>query len=68
MQWLSQIQLFWAVVVTIVGYLGMIVWTVSRPKEYVYAGAPNRKLWRDLRFWATLLLVIQMVIYLLLGI
>jgi len=67
-QWLLELPLVWAVIITIIGYLGMIVWICSRPQKYIYAGSPDQKKWRDLRLWSVLLMIIQIVIYVMLGI
>jgi hypothetical protein len=37
------------------------------PRRYVYLGAPDQARWRDLRIWATLVLVPYMLIYWILG-
>src|SRR4029450_7032777 len=33
------------------------------PRDYVYLGAPSRALWRALRIWAVLLVLIHAVVY-----
>ena len=68
MTWLKDIHLIWAIVVTVAIYGIMIVWTWLRPKKFIFAGAPDNKRWRDLRIWATVLTVLQIVIYLAYGI
>ena len=67
-QWLMDLPLIWAVIVAIIGYLGMMIWIFTRPKKYIYAGSPDQKKWRDLRWWAGLLILIQIAIYATLGI
>ncbi|MDZ7262034.1 MAG: hypothetical protein ONB05_08010 [candidate division KSB1 bacterium] len=64
---LENVSLVWAVVVAVAGYVGMIIWAWLRPKKYIYAGAPDTKLWRDLRIWATLWMIIQIVLYIVFG-
>jgi hypothetical protein len=44
---------------------GIAVWCLKR--NYVYLGAPDEAPWRDLRIWATILLLPYIAIYLLLG-
>ena len=61
---LSNLPLFWGKAVATIFFLGIIIWAWLRPKEYILKGAPDKKLWRDLRIWATILLVIQIALYL----
>jgi hypothetical protein len=61
---LSNVPLFWGKVVATIFFLGVIIWSWFRPKDYILKGAPDKKLWRDLRIWATILLVIQIALYL----
>lgn len=43
----------------------VLVWCV--PRTSVLAGAPDRAPWRDLRIWATVLVCVQLLIYLATG-
>ena len=65
--WLSRIPLYWAVVVAVALFAGIAVWAWFRPASYIYAGAPDRARWRDLRIWATVLMLIQIVLYVIFG-
>ena len=67
-EWLNQVPLFWAIIITVILYIVMIIWTWTRPQKYIFAGAPNNKAWRDLRLWATLLMIFQIIIYIAYGI
>jgi len=64
-EWLAAIPLWWAKIVTVILFAGITLWTWLRPREYVMAGAPTKKAWRDLRIWATILMLMQTVLYLL---
>lgn len=33
------------------------------PKNFILQGAPDKKKWRDLRVWATTLILLQFIIY-----
>jgi hypothetical protein len=68
MAWLREIPLIWAIVVTVAMYGVMIGWAWLRPAKFIYAGAPDKKGWRDLRIWATILMMIQILIYATCGI
>ena len=63
-QWLDNIPLIWAKIFTVVGYICMIVWAWFRPKNFILRGAPNNRIWRDLRIWASVFMGIQIFFYL----
>jgi len=60
----EKIPLFWGKVVAIIFFLAVILWAWRRPRAYVFEGAPDQRGWRDLRIWATLLLIVQIALYL----
>lgn len=64
MESMQGISLGWGKVIATVFFVGMIVWTWLRPRSYIYAGAPDQERWRDLRIWATVLVGIQIILYL----
>lgn len=57
----------WALPASFVAFVVLlaIVWTI--PHEVVMRGAPDGARWRDLRIWATALVVVQLGIYLAFG-
>jgi hypothetical protein len=63
-EWLKSIPLIWGTVIAAAGFAGMIAWAWLRPKAYIFKGAPDQKWWRDLRIWTTVLLGLQIIIYL----
>ena len=63
-QWFASLPLYWGKILAVVGFLGMIIWTWLRPKIFIFHDAPDDSKWRDLRIWATVLLLIQIIIYL----
>jgi len=63
-EWLAGVPLFWGKIIAVAGFAGMIVWAWVRPRHFIFEDAPDRRTWRDLRIWASLLMVIQIVIYL----
>jgi hypothetical protein len=62
-EWLQGISLAWGKIMAMIFFGGMIVWAWFRPRSYIFAGAPDQKKWRDLRVWATVLLGVQFVLY-----
>ncbi len=59
----SRIPLYWGVILTVILYLGIGLWAIFRPKEYIYEGVPNKARWKDLRIWAVVLVIIQIIIH-----
>jgi hypothetical protein len=63
-EWLKSIPLYWGTVMAVAGFVAILVWAWFRPRDYIFRGAADRRWWRDLRIWATLLLILQIVLYL----
>jgi hypothetical protein len=63
-EWLAGVPLVWGKVIAIIAFVGIAVWAWLRPGSYIFQGAPDSCKWRDLRVWASLLMAIQVVIYL----
>ena len=63
-EFLSNIPLFWAKVVAVLTFSGGILWTWIRPADFIFKDAPTQKKWRDLRIWITMVMIIQIAIYL----
>ncbi|MCK4304619.1 MAG: hypothetical protein KAY24_10320 [Candidatus Eisenbacteria sp.] len=61
--WFMDIPLFWAKILGTIFFVSVIIWALMRPKEYIFRGAPDRKRWRDLRIWAAVILVVQIILY-----
>lgn len=61
---MTELPVAWANYVSIVGFLflGVVVWMI--PRHLIYRGSPDQSRWRDIRVWATVLIVIQLVLYL----
>ena len=41
----------------------LVVAVFTLPRSYIYRGAPSRALWRDLRIWALLLVLLHAWVY-----
>lgn len=65
-QWLRHLDPMWSVATVIVGYLALLAWSSTRSADFVYAGAPDRRRWRDLRLWIAPLILVQIALHLLL--
>lgn len=60
---LDFLSLTYAKIIAIVIFLFLLLITWLLPYDFILMGAPDRKRWRDLRLWATLLTALQIVIY-----
>ncbi|MFH1748879.1 MAG: hypothetical protein ABIG44_17750 [Planctomycetota bacterium] len=63
-EWLADLPLYWAKIIGTIFFMAVMIWAVTRPKQYIFRGAPDGKFWRDLRLWAVVVLLIQIIIYL----
>ena len=61
--WLAEIDPAWGAWITIVAYLGLLIWCVTRPRRMIVRGAPDHARWRDLRLWVLPLILIQVGLY-----
>lgn len=66
-QFLDSLPMWVAQACAIGLFAAAAIFTWCLPRRFVYLGAPDNARWRDLRIWATLILVPYMVIYLILG-
>ena len=59
----EQLPQVWANYMSMAGFaiLGLLVWII--PASRILEGVEDRAPWRDLRWWASLLIVIQIGIY-----
>ena len=62
--WLAGLPLVCGKIIAVFAFIGITIWAWRRPKSFIYQGAPDSHRWRDLRVWASILMVIQIVIYL----
>lgn len=62
--WLANLSLTWGKIIAVIAFVGMAFWTWRRPRSFIFQGAPDSHRWRDLRLWASILIAVQIVIYL----
>ena len=62
-QWAAGLSLATARLFFLAFFLLVLVFAVLQRRDYIYAGAPDRARWRDLRLWAAALMVLQIAIY-----
>jgi len=62
-QWIIQLPLYWAKICAAVLFIIIIIVVWSLPRHFIYQGSPDGRKWRDLRIWATILILLQLVLY-----
>lgn len=55
--------LWWATAITMALFVAIAVACWLLPRDDVLADAPDKARWRDLRWWATALVIVQLIIY-----
>ena len=65
--WLEALPVAWAMPLAVIAFVFLlgVVWAI--PRELVLRGSTNDAPWRDLRLWATVLVVVQVAVYLAIG-
>ena len=61
---MSELPVVWANYFSIAGFLflAVVVWAI--PRELIYKDAVDQSRWRDIRLWASVLITIQVPLYL----
>ncbi|HDP80298.1 MAG TPA: hypothetical protein ENN21_05585 [Spirochaetes bacterium] len=62
-QYIASLPLWWAKVGAAVIFFSILVMVWLLPEKFIYRGSPDRKRWRDLRIWATVLVLAQLILY-----
>ena len=62
-EWLSDLPVWWANAITVVLFLAIAVGCFIVPRRMFMADAPDQSRWRDIRWWALILIAVQLGIY-----
>ncbi len=65
--WLGSLPMWVSMVCAVGLYVVALIWIWSLRREFVFRGAPDEKRWRDLRIWATVVVLPYIAVYLWLG-
>ncbi|GBD94341.1 hypothetical protein BMS3Abin05_01947 [bacterium BMS3Abin05] len=60
---LANVPLIWAKVIVLILFAVIFILVWLLPMDYIYKGAPDRKLIRNLKLWATLLVILYGFLY-----
>jgi hypothetical protein len=66
-QWLGSLPIWVAMACALGLYIAALGWVWCLPRTFVFRGVPDSKRWRDLRIWATLVILPYIAVYLWLG-
>ena len=62
--WISGLDIEIAKVLVLMAFIAPLVFALSLKREYIYKGAEDNKLWRNLKGWILLLTIIMVSVYL----
>ena len=62
-EWVTSLPVAWANGITVVLFIAIAAACFLVPRQQVIADAPDRSGWRDLRWWALILITVQLGIY-----
>ncbi len=65
MEWLQTLPVAWANGITQVLFVVIALASFAVPKAVFMRGAPDNARWRDIRYWALALVIVQLGIYIL---
>ncbi len=65
--WLGQVPMWVAMVCCMGLFAAAVLWVWTLKRSFIFRGAPDQAWWRDLRIWATVVVLPYILIYLLLG-
>ena len=65
--WLGSLPMWIAIACAVGLYVIALIWTWLLPREFIFRGAPDQKEWRDLRIWATVVILPYIAVYWWLG-
>jgi len=61
--WIANLSLGWAKFIVIMAFVVPWIFALLQKRSYLYQGAPDNARWRDLKIWATIVVAIQISIY-----
>ena len=62
--WLSNMPMGWAKFVVLLAFIAPMIFALTMKKSYIYQGASNNAIWKNLKLWVLFVVGIQIAIYL----
>lgn len=54
----------WGVRLLVIGMMtGLAIWALRLPADYAFKGAPSRSPFRDVRLWAAVVIILEIIPY-----
>ncbi len=66
-KWLGALPMSVAMICCIGLFVAALIWVWCLKRDFVFRGAPGHEWWRDLRLWATFVVIPYITVYLWLG-
>jgi hypothetical protein len=66
-EWLGQLPMTVAIVSAVGLYVVALIWVWLLRSDFIFRGAPDHHRWRDLRIWATIVVLPYIAIYFFFG-
>ncbi len=63
-EWLGELPMSVAMVCCIGLFVVALLWVWTLKRDFIFRGAPGTERWRDLRIWATLVVIPYILVYL----
>ncbi|NOY57557.1 MAG: hypothetical protein GXO75_01305 [Calditrichaeota bacterium] len=54
----------WARFLVIMAYIIPLIFAFTLPRKYIYEGAEDQKLWRNLKLWVFVIVAVMVAVYL----
>jgi len=61
---LSDLSEGWARFLVILAFIIPLIFTLTLPNKYIYLGAEDHKLWRNLKLWVFVIVSVMVAVYL----
>jgi len=62
--WGTHLSENWARFLVILAFIAPLIFTFTLPRRYIYQGAADQKMWRNLKIWILVLIAISVSVYL----
>ncbi|NIA31454.1 MAG: hypothetical protein GWP06_16290 [Actinobacteria bacterium] len=63
-EFLANLSEGWARFLVIMAYIIPLIFAFTLPRKYIYEGAEDQKLWRNLKLWVLVIVAIMVAVYL----
>lgn len=61
--WISHIDIAQAKLIVLLTFIIPFAFALTLKKSYIYAGAKDQRLWRNLKIWVAILSILMIIVY-----